>query len=111
MPELGWRLIPAAVPHHDGDNPLPVPFSRIDLLPADPGFNRIGTDEKEKDIRLFDSLFNLPPPVHSGWDALPVDPKVQLAFLQLGGETFCKWNIFTRVGNKDFRHVKLHALG
>ena len=111
MSELGWRLIPVAVAYDNGNDALSVLDSRFDLFPTDFGFDGIGTDQKEKDIRLFDSLFNLPPPVHRGRDALPVDPEIQLAFLQLGGKTFCKWNIFTRVGNKDFRHVKLHALG
>jgi hypothetical protein len=90
--------------HDNRDDALAVPDSHFYFLPAYLGFCRIWADKKEKSICFFNSFFDLLPPVHGGRDAFPVDPEVQVAFLEFGGEAFCECDVFAGIGNEDFGH-------
>src|SRR4030095_2605798 len=100
MSKLRWGILPLNLTYHDGDDPLAVFDSSIDFLPADFGFGRIRADEKEKDIRFLDTLLDLPPPIHGGGNALPVDPEIQTLTFKGFGQFVGEFDIFAGVGDK-----------
>ena len=81
MSKLRWCTFPLDLARHNRDDPLAVFYRAIDFLSAHFGFGRIRVDEEGEGVRFFDALLDLPPSVHSGRDAFPIDPEVQLAFL------------------------------
>src|SRR6185436_19679533 len=110
MTQRHRRVLTRDIAHDERDQALAVLDGRVDLLPADFRLGRIRADEEEENIGFFDAFLDLPPPIHSGRDTFPVDPEIQVAFLQFGSEAFRKRNILARVGNKGFCHLNYLAL-
>src|SRR5687768_3716945 len=104
VPQASRRFIFCDVSHYDGNKTFAHFVSMFDLSAADLGPGRIWTDEKENNIRLFNAFLDLLPPIYSGRDTFPVNPYLQLLFVEGIGQSACSFNIFPRIGDKQASH-------
>ena len=110
MSKLRGSICPFDLAHHDRDDPLAVFDGGINFLSADFGLGRVGADEEKEDIGFFNSFLYFPPPIHCRWNALPIDPEIQVAFLQFPSQLFCKFSILARIRDENLCHIELLGL-
>ena len=86
MSDLEWTLLRCNIPQDEGDQPFAIFYGMFNFLFAYLGKDGIRTSIEDEDIRFFNPLFNLLPPIDSWRNVLPVNP----AFHALIAQGLCQ---------------------